>query len=96
MNLGTYDLTCNFMRPVVVANYGLSKDWADSYLSFQNGGHHLDAMNANGTGRTLFLIFYAQSDVVLGSWDNNSTTCVNGKLDLTEKMELHQLQQGEV
>ena len=55
MDLSTHDLTCNFMRPVGVGNYGLSQNWTDSYLEFRNGGHHLNAMNANGTGRPLYL-----------------------------------------
>ena len=83
MDLGTNDLTCNFMRPIG-DGYGLSKDWTESYLEFRNGGHHLDAMFANGTGRALFLNFYAQSDIHLGSWINNSTTHVNGNLNITE------------
>ena len=84
MDLGINDLSCNFMRPIGTESYGLSKNWAESYLSFQNGGHHLDAMFANGTGRDLFLNFYAQSDIQLGSWTNNSTTHVNGNLNIRE------------
>ena len=84
MDLGINNLTCNFMRPIGTENYGLSKNWAESFLEFRNGGHHLDAFNADGTGRGLYLNFYAKSDIQLGSWTNNSTTHINGNLNITE------------
>jgi len=85
MDLGLNDLSCNFMRPLPSGSYGLSQNWDDSYLSFQNGGHHIDAMNsANGLGRVLYLNFYAQRNIILGSHVNNSTTTVNGNLNIIE------------
>ena len=85
MDLGLNDLCCNFMRPLPSGSYGLSQNWNDSYLSFQNGGHHIDAMNsANGLGRVLYLNFYAERNIILGSHFNNSSTTVNGNLNIIE------------
>ena len=83
MDLGTNDLTCNFMRPVG-SEYGLSQDFNVSYLGFQNGGHHIDSFHANGIGRPLFINFYAESNIILGSHVNNSSTTINGNLNITE------------
>jgi hypothetical protein len=44
----------------------------------------LDAFNTNGTGRSLYLNFYAESDIVLGSTITNSTTTINGNLNISE------------
>ena len=85
VDLGTNDLTCNFMRPLAGGNYGLSKNWTQSYLLFRNGGHHIDSFNtADDTGRDLYLNYYAQSGVFIGSHFNNSTTTINGNLKITE------------
>jgi len=85
VDLTTNDLTCNFMRPLAGGNYGLSKNWTQSYLLFRNGGHHIDSFNtADDTGRDLYLNFYAQSGVILGSNFNNSQTTINGNLKIIE------------
>ena len=85
VDLGTNDLTCNFMRPLAGGNYGLSKNWTQSYLLFRNGGHHIDSFNtADDTGRDLYLNYYAQSGVFIGSHFNNSTTTINGNLKIIE------------
>ena len=85
MVLLNHDLTCKFMRPIVErSSYGLSQDWTKSFLEFRDGGNHLDARNPDGTGRDLFLNLYAEKDIYLGSPDINSTTYVNGNLNITE------------
>ena len=85
MDLTTNDLTCNFMRPLAGGNYGLSKNWTQSYLLFRNGGHHIDSFNtADDTGRDLYLNFYAESGVIIGSNFNNSQTTINGNLKIIE------------
>jgi len=85
VDLSTNDLTCNFMRPIAGGRYGLSHNWNESYLLFRNGGHTIDAFNsADDTGRTLFLNFYARSNVIIGSHLTNSTTTINGDLKITE------------
>jgi len=83
MDLGVNDLSCNFMRPVG-SGYGLSQNFNNSYLGFSNGGHHIDARNADGTGRILYINFFAREDIILGSYINNSNTTVNGRLNITE------------
>ena len=85
VDLSLNDLNCNFMRTLAGGNYGLSKNWTQSYLLFRNGGHHIDSFNtADDTGRDLYLNFYAQSGVILGSHFNNSTTTINGNLKIVE------------
>lgn len=88
VDLGINDLSCNFMRPLGMGpygmKYGLSQDWTDSYLLFQQGGNTIDAMKADGTGKELFLNYFSQSDIYLGSWNNNSTTYIKGNLKITE------------
>lgn len=84
MDLSVNDLTCNFMRPVGSGFYGLSQNWADSHLYFQNGGHHIDVRNANGTGRTMYLNYYSNANVVLGGGNLSTTTTNRGNLLITE------------
>tara|TARA_R110001592_G_scaffold360684_1_gene669525 strand:- start:371 stop:3601 length:3231 start_codon:yes stop_codon:yes gene_type:complete len=85
MDLGTNDLNCKFMRPYFGgAKYFLSQNFNSSYLEFRNGGHHLDAFSSNGDGRSLILNQYSESDIILGSQLNNSTTKINGKLEIVE------------
>ena len=85
MVLLNHDLTCKFMRPINDGtSYGLSQNWGSSYLEFKDGGKYLDSMNADGTGTDLFLNSYAESDIHLGSIDYNSTTYVNGNLNIDE------------
>ncbi len=85
VDLSLNDLNCNFMRTLAGGNYGLSKNWTQSYLLFRNGGHHIDSFNTvDDTGRDLYLNFYAESGVFIGSHNNNSTTTINGNLKITE------------
>jgi len=83
MDLSVNELNCNFMRKIGGV-YRLSHNFNTSYLEFRNGGHCLDSKNADGTGRDLYLNFYAKKNIVLGSHVNNSTTIVNGNLNITE------------
>ena len=54
------------------------------YLEFRNGGHHIDARDADGTGRKLYLNYNAKQNVVFGNISANSTTYVNGNLHVRE------------
>ena len=85
MDLSLNDLNCRFMRPYLGgAKYFLSQNFNSSYLEFRNGGHHIDSFFTNGTGRPLYINYYSESNIILGSALNNSTTTVNGNLHIIE------------
>jgi hypothetical protein len=71
------------MRPIGTS-YGLSQNWNESYLEFRNGGSNLDARYPNGTGRELYLNFFAEKDVYLGSPFGTQNTYVLGHLRVQE------------
>lgn len=87
MDLSLNDLNCRFMRPYLNgAKYWLSQNHNSSVFEFRNGGHHIDAFNPGsaGTGRDMYINYYAQAGVFLGSDLSNSTTTVNGNLHIIE------------
>ena len=72
---GIYIRTNNQDRMIVGDSYitcsnrlllgSLSASANNSYFRFQNGGHHMDSVNSNGTGRQMYLNYYANQPVVL-------------------------------
>ena len=87
MDLSLNDLNCKFMRRYSNGSkYWLSQNHNSSVFEFRNGGHHIDSFNPGSasTGRDMYINYYAQAGVILGSNLVNSTSKVNGNLIIDE------------
>lgn len=53
---------------------GIRRSGDESYLAFQNGGHHIDARWNNGAGRALYINYYSTGQVLVPSLDYASSS----------------------
>jgi hypothetical protein len=69
----------------------ISKDASGgSYCNWQNGGHHIDARNSNGTGRVFYINYYSNQAVILKQTSYGSDERIKENIeDINEKEALN-------